>query len=228
MKFVIFDIDGTLTKTVAIDDLCFGESMMEVFDIDPKLIDWEAVKAKTSGTDSAILDEIVHDKFGRFPTKKEREYFRKDFVTRLANAHRRQPNEFAQVPGASEILRNLMNNENNLVGIATGSWSDSAKVKLRAAGVHHNPVLLGSSDIHGQRKDIISDLINKAKSRYGLECFEKIIYVGDGEWDFLSSNMLGIDFVGVDHEGNGKLRSLGASRVVNDYNNFEEFISYLD
>ena len=58
MKLIIFDIDGTLTDSKAIDDACFVESFKEEFDLDIGELDWSKFM---NVTDTSITTEILRD-----------------------------------------------------------------------------------------------------------------------------------------------------------------------
>ena len=56
---------------------------------------------------------------------------------------------------------------------------------------------------------------------------EQIIYFGDGEWDYKTCQNLGVDFIGIDIENNGKLSKLGANVVFHDYTNRQQIFDAL-
>ena len=60
MDLYIFDIDGTITNTVDIDDNCFQQTFEELYSINRKKINWDLLKQKASGTDSGLFSSLTH------------------------------------------------------------------------------------------------------------------------------------------------------------------------
>ena len=54
MNLVMFDIDGTLTQTCAVDAACYVEAVMEVTGLRAISTDWASYRHTT---DSGILDD---------------------------------------------------------------------------------------------------------------------------------------------------------------------------
>jgi hypothetical protein len=57
MHLVMFDIDGTLTETMKVDEECFVRSFKDVFDFADIDTDWSHYPRTT---DSGIFDDIFH------------------------------------------------------------------------------------------------------------------------------------------------------------------------
>lgn len=65
MKLVIFDIDGTLTRTSGVDDACFIPTLAEFFGTTDFDTDWSRYPHVT---DSGILDRLSRRFRGRGPS----------------------------------------------------------------------------------------------------------------------------------------------------------------
>lgn len=65
MHLVMFDIDGTLTETMKIDEECFVRSLAEIHGFTGVETDWSRYKHTT---DSGIFHEIHLARIGRFPS----------------------------------------------------------------------------------------------------------------------------------------------------------------
>ena len=121
MRLVIFDVDGTLTDTMAVDARCFLRTFVEVcgfVDIDS---DWSRYK---NATDAGIFQEIFESRRGRAPSATETDSFRDHLVALFCSAAHERP--FAAVPGAPELLVRLNQTNDYCVALATGCWADSA------------------------------------------------------------------------------------------------------
>ncbi|PJA43470.1 MAG: HAD family hydrolase, partial [Verrucomicrobia bacterium CG_4_9_14_3_um_filter_43_20] len=68
MNLVIFDIDGTLTDSDELDEVCFIKAVKDFWDIDTFNTDWESYG---NYTDSFVLREIAKEHLGREPHREE-------------------------------------------------------------------------------------------------------------------------------------------------------------
>jgi phosphoglycolate phosphatase-like HAD superfamily hydrolase len=102
------------------------------------------------------------------------------------------------------------------VAIATGGWKVTAAHKLKQLNIELARFPYATSDDHYSRKEIIIRSIEKAKTIHKIN-FNKIIYIGDGTWDYKASRELNLDFIGIDYHRNGKLDKSGATAVYPDY-----------
>lgn len=227
MNLIIFDIDGTLCDTVDIDDRCFGEALKAQFQIDPAQIDWTQFKNITTGSDSGMAVEIVRELTGNVlkpeQMKKLQDYFHnilENEIKKLATS--------TEIPGASGFIASLIKSEEWGTGFATGSWEKSGRIKLFSAGIGIGSLPYSHSDYHDRRENIVAETIRRAKEYYQTENFEKIIYTGDGEWDFKTSKTLGIEFIGIDIENTGKLKKLGAEYIFKDYTEPEKILKTIN
>jgi hypothetical protein len=133
MRLIIFDVDGTLTDTMAVDARCFLRSFVEVFgfaDVDP---DWSRYK---NATDAGIVHEVFESRTGRAPSEIESARFREHLVASFRSASQEAP--FAAVAGARELLARLGFMDAYQVALATGCWRDSARVKMASAGMSYD------------------------------------------------------------------------------------------
>ena len=96
MKLVVFDIDGTLTRTSDVDDVCFIPTLREYFGRSDFDTDWSAYPHVS---DSGILDSLSRRFHGRPATDEEAASFESAFMARL----REQPaSEFQALLGATD------------------------------------------------------------------------------------------------------------------------------
>ena len=90
----MFDIDGTLTETLKVDDECFVRTAAEVYGYTDINTDWTRYP---HATDSCIAHEIYQARTGRPPTKDDISRFRRRFVELIGAASSRAP--FTSVAG---------------------------------------------------------------------------------------------------------------------------------
>jgi len=223
MHLVMFDIDGTLTETMKVDEECFVRSFKDVFgfaDIDS---DWSHYPRTT---DSGIFHDVFAARIGRSPTAQEVSQFRQHFIQLLAAASSQSP--FAPVAGADRLLSRLAQGGSHRVSLATGGWRDSARLKMASAGMCFDDHPAASADDAHDREFIMRFSMQRAAERYGAP-FVSTVYVGDGIWDARACRALGIPFIGIGSgERAARLASEGAVRVFQDYSDADLFVESLD
>lgn len=222
MRLVIFDVDGTLTDTMAVDTRCFLRTFAETCGFANINSDWSCYK---SATDAGIFQEIFESRRGRAPSAAETEHFRDHLVALFRSAA--QEKVFAAVPGAPDLLVRLKQSDGYRVAVATGCWADSARVKMTSAGMCYDDYPSASADDAPDRETIIKLAMERACRRAG-ETFPIAVYVGDGVWDARACRHVGIPFIGVG-VGNqaDELSKEGAVHVFSDLMDTGRFLQVL-
>jgi len=192
---VIFDIDGTLLDSSAVDEGIYMEAVEQVLGtvrFRPDLIDYDHV------TDTGILLQVFEDNSISVSddviARIKAEFFVliEDFVATKG--------PFREMPGARSLLQRLRNSVSHDIAIATGGWQQSARIKLDTAGFDVGGIPLASSDDAIDRAAIMQvalDLI-------GGNC-QSVTYFGDGIWDQRACDELGWIFRPVGPGLNGLL-----------------------
>lgn len=221
VKLVVFDLDGTLLDTSAIDSQCFIRAWQEV-GIDCSAADWSSFEHVTdAGIAGGLLAQAsVSSRDETLQRVRER------FVALLAEAAVASPSAFAAVNGAPEMLSRLSEAGWAAV-IATGAWAASAALKIRVAALP--PLPLASSDDHPSRQQIVERALALAAQQYRGESFSRIVLVGDAPWDVDVARELRLPFVGI--APSGQLDSLigcGASHVLQDFASFDVALAALE
>ena len=148
---VVFDVDGTLIESVALDAELYDRAFLETFGVRLPTTDWATYR---NATDAGIAEEAV-ERLG-VPTAGVVE-LRRRFVELLETVE-----VIPAVAGARTIIGELRA-RGMAVAIATGGWSDAAAAKLRAAGVEVGDVPLVGSESSPRRADIIEAAIDRAQ-----------------------------------------------------------------
>ena len=209
---IVFDVDGTLTRSTALDAALYAQAFAEVFAAPLPSTDWTRY---ANVTDRGIAEEAVA-RLGRAAggiAARERRV-----VALLGEALRGAP--IAEVPGAGAMLRRLRADGHRLA-LATGCWTASARAKLAAARLDVADLPLVGCDDHAAREAIVAAAARAAAPG------ERVVCVGDGAWDVRVAARLGLPFVGVDSEGSGRLAGLGGFPVVADYRDADRFLDAL-
>jgi phosphoglycolate phosphatase-like HAD superfamily hydrolase len=223
MRLVIFDVDGTLTDTIAIDAYCFLRTFSEVCGFADVESDWSSYN---NATDAGIFHEVFEFRVGRPPSFSEMGRFREHLVALFRAAAETRP--FDPVRGAPELLARLKKGNDYNVALATGCWADSARVKMSSAGMRYDDYPSASADDAPERHSIIKLALARTAGSNNQKLPE-VIYVGDGVWDVLACDKVGIPFlgiaVGVQKE---KLLSAGATHVLPDFSDQVQFFASIE
>src|SRR5438094_3942705 len=219
MHLVMFDIDGTLTETMNVDEECFVRSFKDVFGFADVDTDWSHYPHTT---DSGIFDDVFTSRMGRSATAQEVSRFRQHFIQLLAAASSQSP--FAPIAGADRLLSQLAQGGSHRVSLATGSWRDSARLKMASAGMCLDDHPAASADDALDRESIMRLSKERAAERYG-ESFACTVYVGDGVWDARASRGGGIPFIGIGLGSRAtRLSAEGAVCVFPDFRDADLFL----
>ena len=225
MNLAILDIDGTLTETNAVDEVCFVQAFADAHSITEINTDWMQYQCVT---DSGIMFQIFQERFGRPPAGDELQNYKSCLVNLLETHRSRDFSLFAEISGASRALIRLNQETEWAVALATGCWRVSAELKLKAAGIEaeHLPAAFAEDGL--SRETILQTAMSRAQRSSGQSHFERIVSVGDALWDVQAARSLSIPFVGVAKGDRGlKLRQAGVTHVLEDYSDYEKLIDCL-
>ena len=214
MRLVIFDVDGTLTRTTAVDTRCYARALAEelAVEIDTNWLGYRHT------TDAGILSEALA-RHGITETPELVEAIRRRFLRLLSEAMASDPECCREVPGARMIVERLRRTPDVGLAIATGAWADSAHLKLRRAGVDVERLPFASSNDSPSREEILRIACARAAAT------GSVTYVGDAPWDVSAAWSLGFRFVGIACDGDrSRLVSAGASTVATDFTDPDAFV----
>jgi phosphoglycolate phosphatase-like HAD superfamily hydrolase len=222
-SLAIFDIDGTLTNTTAVDDDCYRSAVAEALGIPESTVDWTGTP---HFTDRGIFDWLFDAHARGAPTQAEVSRASHRLAHLLDAAMTATPARFEPIPGARGVF-DYLRARGWSISVATGCWRPSARLKLRAAGIPIDDALIACSDDAAARTEIVSLSRARAVAYYGHE-FTRVVSIGDGIWDVEAAAELGLPFVGVGHgERRGRLERAGASVVIENYSDRDAFTDAL-
>ncbi|MBO0861379.1 MAG: haloacid dehalogenase-like hydrolase, partial [Chloracidobacterium sp.] len=137
MKLVIFDIDGTLTQTSRVDEICYTRAFAETHGLEVLADHWADCPYVS---DSGVTRHLFQHYFGRDPRDHESGVIKQRLVDLLEEHHRMDRSYFTEIPRAAETFNNLVESRGWSKAIATGCWQPSAEMKLRAASINFQGV----------------------------------------------------------------------------------------
>ncbi|GAA0317435.1 HAD family hydrolase [Streptomyces polychromogenes] len=186
---IVFDIDGTLLRSVAPHQSAFGAALRDfgLTDVD------SAWGGYTHHTDSWIFREVFRRNTGRLPGEAERERFagllHEHFLAAVADGG------VEEIPGAAAFLRALEADDAYAVAFATGGLREVTAAKLAPlGGGSAGPVSTASE--HTFREHLVREAVHRAAERAGGG-FERVVCVGDGPWDVRAAVATGAEFIGI-------------------------------
>ncbi len=223
LGLVIFDVDGTLAQTNAIDESCYARAVEEVLGFQGFSTDWGAYE---HSTDNGILHELIWTMGRRAPSLREMRAVRARFIELIEEASHApvdaSTHAWSEVDGAREML-DALPAKGWQVAIATGGWGPSARRKLQRVGITLDDHPFACADHAFSRLSIIQRAMHEVCGRNIAPEFP-VIYVGDGPWDIDAAHAGGYGFVGI---GQGeralRLTSAGAVTVLRDYRDLSAF-----
>ncbi len=220
MKLILFDIDGTLTRTNVVDAKCYALAFADVFGFALPTTDWDAY---VHVTDSGIIHEVMESHRGRRATQEEIDAFEQAFVRHLEAEYAVNPEGFQEIPGARAILEAIAGRDGMRAALATGGMQGSATYKLSRIGVEAGSLPGGYSNDADSREGVARRAISLADGN-GSAAAWTLVYVGDGPWDVKASAALGMRFIGITGDAPPeKLFRLGATVCLENYTDQDAF-----
>lgn len=207
----MFDLDGTLTDTNAVDDECYRRAIAGVLRMDPGGIEWTSAP---DVTDSAIASWLYSQRQGGPPSSAEIDRFLGQFLAELRAEHLRSPTRFRPIAGAIGVFEYLRNSGWQ-VAIATGGWERSARFKLEVAGLGDSTVPMASATDATSRTAIMRLALERATVHYGTD-FDYVVAVGDAPWDVRAASELQWPLIGIS-SGGVLLRGVHEEALLADF-----------
>jgi phosphoglycolate phosphatase-like HAD superfamily hydrolase len=203
MNIALFDIDGTLTASNAIDSECRADAFRDVFGFDLDR-NWDAYEHTT---DRGIATQALRER-GRVATEHDLTVDRARCVLLLTERMK----TLDEIPGAGAFLAALLARDWR-IALCTGAWGDSARLKLSRAGLPLD-LPLASCDDEISREAILRRGIALAG---GTE-EDTVVSFGDAPWDVRAARALRLPFIGIASGLRAEeLRQSGAAEVCEDF-----------
>jgi phosphoglycolate phosphatase-like HAD superfamily hydrolase len=213
-RLVVFDLDGTLTLSRETDEGLFAQSIREVLGIKSLNTDWTTYRDVTN---IGVIAELIE----RHGLEQTVQSVQDRFITLLRSDLDETP--CREVPGAAKMLSVLSEHPDFEYSVATGSWRESALLKIRSAGLVIE--VLATCDDSPQREQLTRMSIQRARSQYNLAPDTPVTLVGDAPWDVRVATNLELDFVGI---GSGqqaeRLLECGTKHVIEDFTDVDRFL----
>jgi beta-phosphoglucomutase-like phosphatase (HAD superfamily) len=205
MKLAIFDIDGTLTDSNAVDNECFVHAFETAFGLSATGIDW---RDYPHHTDRGLTEEFLRRAWKREPVEHEIARHHELFVRAL----RERIERLEEIGGAGAFI-DFLQERGWSIALATGAWSQSALLKLSAAGLPSD-LPLACCDTCPSREEILLNAIGDQRP-------ERTVVFGDGWWDLRAARNLGLPFIGLG-------QASGAPETIADFRDAERVLAAME
>lgn len=190
MHLILFDIDGTLIDSAEFDSKLYVRAVGQVLGLEIG-DDWSAFR---NVTDGGILNEIIDNvglEAGRLRIHSEVKAVFADLVSQYLDE---REGRLPEIEGAGAFLAELKSLSSVSIALATGGWGETARMKLRAAGLERYRIPLASGSDAFTRTAIMQIAEKRA---LGNQKASRRTYFGDGVWDKRASEELGYEFIGI-------------------------------
>ena len=211
-RLVVFDLDGTLTLSREPDERLFAQSITDVLIINSVNTDWTTYR---NVTDVGVIEELIE----RHGLEQTVQSVQDRFIALLRSDLAETP--CREVPGAARMLSVLREHPDFECSVATGSWPESALLKIRSAGLVIEGLPMATCDDSSEREQITQVSIERARYQYHLPTDTPVTLVGDSPWDFEVATKLQLHFVGI---GKQRLLECGAKHVMEDFTDVDRFL----
>lgn len=190
MHLIAFDIDGTLVNSHEFDSELFVQAVRTVLGIE---IDdeWSAYRHVTDG---GILNEIIDNAGLKADRLRIHSEVKRTFAGLVADYLNQRGGRLPEIPGARAFLDRLKSRPDVAVALATGGWEETARMKLKAAGMDPDEPCFASGTDAIRRVEIMQIAEQRA---LGGRRASRRTYFGDGIWDKKASLDLGYDFIAI-------------------------------
>lgn len=224
MNLIVFDMDGTLTDSINVDDRSYLNAVEKVTGLRDLVPEWDSYPHASS---SGCFEEIVRRARGHSPTSAEIHAMQVHFLAHLAELATLHGKTTPEIPGAAACVDALVA-AGHAVAIASGDWEMTAHHKLRTARIPFERLPSAFCDVSPVRTEIMRAALNRAATHHGRERFDRIVYVGDGPWDVRACREIGWPLVGIGRDAHARrLRHLGVSHVLPDFTDQPAFLAAL-
>jgi len=125
-------------------------------------------------------------------------------------------NPIQEISGSTAFLAELDQTE-WVACFATGSLRYGALRKLEILGVAVDIDLFVTASEHQTRENIVGAAIDRAVQKHAISRPNRVLSIGDGLWDLLTAQSLGIEFLGIGVGLKAELLLSRGARVTPDF-----------
>lgn len=216
-RLLLFDIDGTLLSTNGAARRAFHRALLQIYGTAGPIED-HAFDGKTdpqiarelltlAGLPHAAIDARMQDLWNAY-------------LSDLADELNATPHLTSVYPGVRELLDQLDEHDDVLIGLLTGNVARGAELKLRSAGLHEYFEFGAFGSDAEQRTGLPQIAVERAHACSGVRFGgSDVVVIGDTPADVRCGEALGVFTVGVatGRHPAEELSAVGADVVFDDF-----------
>lgn len=194
-RLVLFDIDGTLINTGGAGSRSVREALLQVYGrtgpidsydfhgrTDPQIV---RELMRRAGLDDNRIDRRIDELWAVYLARLEAELERAERAPEV-------------LPGVTEILDALHEQQDDLVALLTGNIEEGAALKLGAANLWHRFDFGAYGSDHERRDRLPAIAVERARQATGLEFSGRnVVIIGDTPFDVHCGREMGVWAVAV-------------------------------
>ena len=214
---VIFDVDGVILHLTPPEEAAYFQALELVFGITDASPDWDSYRARN---DVEIVEELIETRLGRAATPGDINSFTDKYVSLVDIGIRTGEIEVLEIDGIRDVLMELTQADNLIMGLATANLMGMAKMRLRHVGLNDFFKVGGFAEARGPKRQILSKTLAGLKDEQGNAIpKERIVFLGDnvGDVDAGLGNGCGLIAFSEDTGKHAKLRAAGAEHIISSH-----------
>ncbi|NNE08821.1 MAG: HAD hydrolase-like protein [Gemmatimonadetes bacterium] len=227
MKLLIFDIDATLLLSGGAGARALDRAFEEVTGTPDGM---EGIRFHGM-TDYAIIRQMGQLHRGEELSREQMDSIRSLYAKYLVPELEHGPG-FRVLDGVVALLDRLTDNHHYHLGLATGNFAETGKMKLRRGELDHYFHYGGFGSDSEIRPELTKVAVEKGREHAGAPDLarDSVYVIGDTIYDIRSGNEAGARTIGVATGSTpaADLAKEGAYAVMNDLTSIEEFLTIIE
>jgi phosphoglycolate phosphatase-like HAD superfamily hydrolase len=192
-RIILFDIDGTLLLTGGAGKAAFDRAFAQLYQIEDAWCDIHP----DGRTDPSLIIELFEKNLKRRPSPQEETRVREIYTECMAQTLQQAP-RFRLMAGVDRLIPALAARPGVSLGLATGNFAETARLKLKRAGLGEYFSFGGFGSDFADRLQLTRTALQRGYQRAGAfippeDCF----LVGDTIHDIRCGRLLGLTTVAV-------------------------------
>lgn len=228
MKLILFDLDGTLLTAGGVGRRSTRSALQAVFGSDGNL---DEIYPGGRTQEAIFLDTLLDMGYSKENFLEKREMLYAHFLDRFRDDIRRGNHQIRALPGAIDLIENLILRQEVTLGIVTGNHSDNARLKLEQAGFQPKCFQVGAYGEQSANRPDLVPLAQEGAFQLTGKRFpgKSTAVVGDTTRDVLSGQSVGAQTLALTTgtDDRVQLEAVGPDQILDSLVDTETVINLL-
>ncbi len=172
MKVLLFDIDGTLMLSGGAGLRAMNKAFIDVYHVKDAL----AGVNLAGRTDTSIIEDAL-EKFSIPFDPSVFQSYKECYYNYLNEEIQKPIGDKYLMPGIKELLPRLVEHDDVYLGLLTGNWQKSGRIKINYFGLNDYFSFGAFADDSGIRNELLPFAIDRFKQQYKLEPDPRDVFV---------------------------------------------------